>query len=163
MYLICGCHHLMHAEGIDEQVDDRDALWLVRWECRGCGLRIGAQASPDEAPALVGRLIWTDDARQTLGRMPPWIEPLVRQQAETFARSQNRRVITWTLLAQTGNGGAVAWDPEAERRLERIPASVRALARTELERTASDRSLDRVTVELMEEVKARYFGFFRKP
>jgi hypothetical protein len=32
------------------------------------------------------------------------------------------------------------------------------MARIELERTAMDRGLSRVTVPLMEEVKAKYFG-----
>ena len=36
--------------------------------------------------------------------------------------------------------------------------AVRAMARVELERTAVDRGAGRVTVALMEEVKARYFG-----
>jgi hypothetical protein len=35
---------------------------------------------------------------------------------------------------------------------------VRAMARIELERTAADRGDTRITVALMEEVKARYFG-----
>ncbi|MES4784513.1 MAG: hypothetical protein C4294_00260, partial [Nitrospiraceae bacterium] len=45
-------------------------------------------------------------------------------------------------------------------RLEKIPAPVRAMARIELERTALDKGFSHVTVALMEEVKARYFGMF---
>jgi hypothetical protein len=36
------------------------------------------------------------------------------------------------------------------------------MARIELERTAADRGLSTVTVALMEEVKARYFGMGSK-
>ena len=39
-----------------------------------------------------------------------------------------------------------------------MPAPVRAMARIELERTVADRGGTRITVALMEEVKARYFG-----
>jgi hypothetical protein len=39
-----------------------------------------------------------------------------------------------------------------------VPAPVRAMARTELERTAADRGTFRITVALMEEIKAKYFG-----
>jgi hypothetical protein len=42
--------------------------------------------------------------------------------------------------------------------LDKVPAPVRAMARIELERTAADRGAARITVALMEEVKARYFG-----
>jgi hypothetical protein len=56
----------------------------------------------------------------------------------------------------------VVWDAEAERRLANVPAPVRAMARVELERTAAERGELRVTVALMEEVKARYFGMGQK-
>ena len=61
-------------------------------------------------------------------------------------------------MNQARQGGQVDWEPEAERRLENVPAPVRAMARIELERTAAERGVSRVTVSLMDEVKARYFG-----
>ncbi|MFB3136794.1 MAG: PCP reductase family protein, partial [Nitrospirales bacterium] len=61
-------------------------------------------------------------------------------------------------LAEARNRGSVSWNSEAESRLARVPAPVRAMARMELERTALDRGMSEVTVSLMEEVKARYFG-----
>ena len=39
---------------------------------------------------------------------------------------------------------------------------VRAMAKIELERTAADRGAGRITVALMEEVKAKYFGLGAK-
>ncbi|MER3421934.1 MAG: hypothetical protein C4293_00570 [Nitrospiraceae bacterium] len=92
--------------------------------------------------------------------MPPYVSPLVRQQAEEFARARGQRVITFWLLARARNGATIVWDAEAECRLEKIPAPVRAMARIELERTALDKGFSHVTVALMEEVKARYFGMF---
>jgi len=77
---------------------------------------------------------------------------------EDYARSKGQRVITFALLGQARHGGAVVWEPEAERRLENIPAPVRMMARVELERTALEKGQSQVTVSLMEEVKAQYFG-----
>ncbi|MEK6527002.1 MAG: PCP reductase family protein [Nitrospirota bacterium] len=149
----------MHTAGVDErEVEGGVQTWLVRSECGGCGFCVGFEAPPAEAAALVDRLVWTDDARHVLERMPPYVEPMVRREVEEYARSKGQRVITFALLVQARNGGAVTWDPEAERRLENVPAPVRAMARMELERTAVEKGQSEVTVALMEEVKARYFG-----
>ena len=151
----------MHTAGVDERWGTRGEYeWVVRTECRRCGLHIGAIGSPEETMTLVDRLIWTDEARHALERLPPYVHALVKEEAETFARSRNERVLTFGVLAQARNGGAVAWDPDAERRLERIPAAVRAMARQELERTAIEKGESSVTVRMMEEVKGRYFGMF---
>ena len=157
--ILCGCGRLMEIEGVDEQADEGGSpAWAVRWECPGCRFRLGALDAVDRAVRWVDRLVWTDDARHALDRMPPYVSALVKQQAEEFARGTGQRVMTVALLAQARHGTAVAWDLEAERRLEKIPAAVRTMARMELERTALDRGQTMVTVSLMEEIKARYFG-----
>jgi hypothetical protein len=98
-----------------------------------------------------------------LERIPPYASPLVREQAEAYARLLQWRVMTYDRFLQAQMGEQVAWDAEAERRLANVPAPVRAMARVELERTAIERGGDpRVTISLMEEVKARYFGMGRK-
>lgn len=61
-------------------------------------------------------------------------------------------------MASARNKGMVEWSPEAEHRLNNVPSGIRAMAKIELERTALDREMPMVTVALMEEVKARYFG-----
>jgi hypothetical protein len=74
------------------------------------------------------------------------------------------RVMSYDRFLQAQTGEQVIWDAEAERRLANVPAPVRAMARVELERTAIERGSEpRVTVSLMEQVKARYFGMGRKP
>lgn len=161
--LVCGCGRWMHTQGVDEQPDGRveghgATTWLVRCECLACGLSVGLDAPSEEALALVDRLVWTDDAKHVLERMPPYVAALVKAEVEDYARTEGRKVITMTLLGQVRQGGAVAWDPEAERRLDNVPAPVRAMARLELERTAVEKGQARVTVSLMEQVKARYFG-----
>lgn len=161
--LTCSCGRWMHTQGVDERldeavVDSRATTWLVRSECLGCGLLVGFEAPPEEALALVDRLVWTDDAKHLLERMPPYVAALVQVEVEDYARAQGQKVVTLTLLGQARQGAAVVWDQEAERRLHNVPAPVRAMARLELERTAAERGQARVTVALMEEVKARYFG-----
>lgn len=160
--LVCGCGNWMHTEGVDECWNDAGASeWMVRLECRGCAVHVGVVGKPDEAVKLVDRFIWSDDARHALDRLPPYVQSLVKSEAETFARNRQQRVMTWTLLSQARNGGQVEWDIEAEQRLEKVPAPVRAMARQELERTALDKGQLHVTVSLMEEVKGRYFGMFK--
>ncbi len=107
--------------------------------------------------------MWTDEAMHRLERIPPYAAPLVRNQVEMYARRNAWRTVTYDRFMQAGTGEVVIWDAEAERRLANVPAPVRAMARVELERTAAERGDSRVTVGLMEEVKARYFGMGQKP
>lgn len=132
--------------------------WFIRSECRGCGLTVGVDVQEGQADGLVDRLLWTDDALHRLDRMPPYVAVLVREDVEQDIRRQGQRVVTLDTLLRPRTGERLEWDVEAEGRLERVPAPVRAMARIELERTAADRGLSRVTVALMEEVKAKYFG-----
>ncbi len=132
--------------------------WFIRSECRGCGLTVGVDVPEGQADGLVDRLLWTDDALHRLDRMPPYVAVLVREDVEQDIRRHGQRVVTLDTLLRPRTGERIEWDSEAEGRLERVPAPVRAMARIELERTAADRGLSRVTVDLMEEVKAKYFG-----
>lgn len=161
--LLCGCGRWMHTAGVDEcPGEPEDDRWLVRLECRGCGWTVGLEAPPAEAIAFVDRLVWSDDARHVLDRMPPYLATVYRADIETHARAKQRRVVTWALLNEARQGEAIDWEPEALQRLQNVPAPVRSMARVELERTAAEKGMPRVTIALMEEVKARYFGFAEK-
>ena len=103
-------------------------------------------------------MMWTDDAIHRLDRMPPYLAPLVRSEIEQDMRVRRERVATYDIVLRPRIGERIEWEPEAERRLDKVPAPVRAMARIELERTVADRGGTRITVALMEEVKARYFG-----
>jgi hypothetical protein len=156
----------MHVEGVAEDGapaggETREA-WLTRFECRGCGFRVGVVATEQEVRPLIDRRMWSDDARHRLERMPPYLQGLVREEVDGFARERDIRVVTLTAFHQARQGGVVVWDPGAEQRLERVPKAVRAMARVELERTALERGEGRVTIALMEDLKARYFGMFAK-
>jgi hypothetical protein len=119
---------------------------------------VGIDLPVGQTDGLVDRLMWSDDAKHRLDRVPPYAAPALRELVEGFARARRQRVITYDLIDQAQTGDIVAWDPDAEQRLANVPAPVRAMARIELERTAVDRGISSVTVALMEEVKARYFG-----
>ncbi len=157
--LTCGCGRWMHTEGIEERAVESDVpQWFIRSECRGCGLKVGVDVPEEQAHGLVDRLLWTDEALHRLDRMPPYVAGLVREEVEQDIRQQGERVVTYETLLRPRTGERIEWDPEATQRLARVPAAVRAMARIELERTAADRGLSRVTVSLMEEIKAKYFG-----
>ena len=157
--LTCGCGRWMHTEGIEERGGETGLLlWFIRSECRGCGLKVGVDVPEEQAYGLVDRLLWTDEALHRLDRMPPYVAGLVREEVEQDIRRRGERVVTYEALLRPRTGERIEWDLEAERRLDRVPAPVRAMARIELERTAADRGLSRITVSLMEEIKAKYFG-----
>lgn len=153
----------MHTEGIEERVgEDGAPSWFVRSECRGCGLKVGVEVPEGRTQGLIDRVMWTDDALHRLDRVPPYAVSLVREEVEQDIRVRGLRVVTYELLLTPWTGERIEWEPEAERRLGRVPAPVRAMARIELERTAADRGVSCVTVALMEEVKAKYFGMGAK-
>ncbi len=106
--------------------------------------------------------MWTDEALHLLDRMPPYVQALMRPAVDDYARSKNARVVTMGLLGEARRGGTIRWDAEAEARLSRVPASVRTMAKAELEKTALERGQASVSVALMEELKARYFGMASK-
>lgn len=157
--LVCGCGGWMHTEGVEERLsEDGQPTWFVRTECRPCRWLVGIDVPAGQVDGLVDRLMWSDDAKHRLDRVPPYAVSLLRELVEGFAKTRQQRVITYDLIDQAQTGEVVVWDPDAEQRLANVPAPVRAMARVELERTAVDRGARVVTVALMEEVKARYFG-----
>jgi hypothetical protein len=157
--VMCACGKAMQPIGVEEGTTD---AWLVRFSCGHCARSVAVEATPEEVAGLVQRTLWTDEARHVLDRMPPYLSALVWPEVEDYARTHQRRVISAAVMAEARHQGAAAWDREAEERLSKIPAAVRAMAKMELERTAADRGESQVTVALMEEVKARYFGLFGK-
>ena len=151
----CGCGHQWELTEVEE-LEDTTCLGIG--ECPACRIRFGVEGSAKEIAPLLVNTIWTDEAAHLLERMPPYIAPLVKEEVEEYAQTKGAKVIDFALFTESKNRGAVFWSPEAERRLERVPAAVQAMARIELERTAIERGMSEVTGALMEEVKARYFG-----
>ena len=153
----------MHTEGIEERAYDDGALqWFIRSECRGCGFKVGVDVPAGQLSGLVDRMIWTDEALRRLERMPPYLVPFFQEEVEQDIRARGERVVSYDVLLRPRTGEQIEWEPEAERRLDNVPAPVRTMAKVELERTAAERGTNRITIALMEEVKARYFGMGTK-
>jgi Proto-chlorophyllide reductase 57 kD subunit len=151
----CGCQHPLQVVDIEELPSDS---LFVRFRCDHCGFSLGAEGNAKELDTVVPSMMWTDEALYQLSRLPPYLVTLVRDEVETFANVQGQRVLTLSRVCTARNKGMVEWSPDAERRLDNVPSGIRSMAKTELERTALDRGMSTVTVALMEEVKARYFG-----
>jgi hypothetical protein len=161
--LTCGCGRWMHTQGIEERAyPDGSQQWFIRSECLGCGFKIGVDLPVGQTKGLVDRLMWTDEALHRLERMPPYVRPLFKEEVDQDVRARGECVVTYDSLLQPRGRARVEWEPEAEDRLHNVPAPVRAMAKIELERTAAERGTNRVTVALMEEVKAKYFGLGAK-
>lgn len=144
-----------------EELDSGQSF--LHFSCLSCGWACGLEADTQEASPLLESPVWTDEAQHCLDRLPPYVEPLVREEVETYAGQKQLTLISTGLITEARNQGTVAWHPDAEGRLSRVPAPVRAMAKVELERTALDRGMPEVTVTLMEELKARYFGMAARP
>ena len=59
-------------------------------------------------------------------------------------------------VADAAAAGAAIWSPEAERELRKVPFFVRAKARRNTERFASERAVHRITVETLYDAKAHF-------
>ena len=153
--MLCGCQQTFRVEEIEELASDEV---FARFHCDACGWAVGAEGPLKEIDHLVPPSTWSDEAQYHLSRLPPYLAPLVRDEAEAFARDQHYQIMTFSRLVAARNKGMVEWSPDAEHRLANVPSGIRTMAKTELERTALDRGMPEVTVALMEEVKTRYFG-----
>ncbi len=153
--MTCTCGSGFQLHRIEEWDDGQS---LIRYACPECGFAFGIETDGQESSPLFEQPVWTDEAQHCLERLPPYVEPLVREEVESYARQKHINLISTGLMTEARNQGTVVWHSDAESRLSRVPAPVRAMARVELERTALDRGMSEVTVTLMEEIKARYFG-----
>ena len=153
--MLCGCGEELEWKEVQEL---KESICFGRCECSHCKSRFGIEGEGTEVGLLLNKIFWTDEARYTLDRLPPYVRPYVQEDVEQYAQAKSVQLVTNSVITESKNQGTVAWNPEAEQRLERVPGPVRAMARIELERTAIDRGMSEVTVDLMEEVKARYFG-----
>ena len=80
--LVCGCGGWMHTEGVEERLSrEGDATWFVRSECRPCRWIVGVDVPVGQVDGLVDRLMWTDDARHRLDRVPPYAVPVLRAES----------------------------------------------------------------------------------
>lgn len=119
-----------------------------------------ASGSQDASSALKSEFAWTADAKERLERLPAFVKPMVQSSIEAYARKQGYTTITLQVMDDSKNeSNAVAWSPEAEKRLENIPDFIRPMARREIERMAKERGATTVTAQVMDEAKEKFMKF----
>lgn len=151
----CGCDYPLRIVEVEESSSD---AVFAKFHCDRCGFSLGAEGNAKELDPVVSRVVWTDEALYHVSRLPPYLGSLVCKEVEEFVSNREQKIVTVARVGSARNKGMVEWTPDAERRIENVPSGIRAMAKVELERTALDRGMPAVTVALMEEVKARYFG-----
>jgi hypothetical protein len=151
----CGCDYSLRIVEVEELPSDSV---FAKFHCDRCGFSLGAEGNAKELDPMVTHVLWTDEALYQMSRLPPYLGSLVYEEVEEFVSSREQRIVTVARVGSARNKGMVEWTPDAERRIDNVPSGIRAMAKVELERTALDRGMPAVTVALMEEVKARYFG-----
>lgn len=105
-------------------------------------------------------LPWTPDAQERLGKLPSFVQPMVKSSVESFARKQGYTTITLQVMDDSKNSSnGLTWSPEAEQRLKNIPDFIQPMARKEIERLAQERGETTVTAALMDEAKEKFMKF----
>lgn len=145
----------MRAEALEEV---SPLLYQLRLACGACANWVKMSGRPEEIEPMVRSTLWSNEARHEADRLPPYVAPLVRQETERYAQKEGHYLITLTLFWEARNRGKVSWTPNAEGRLANVPASIRSMAKVEIERMAIDRGLSEVTEGLMDEAKAKFLG-----
>ncbi len=144
MQFVCGkCDAPM-----EEAVGPRE----VSATCPRCGNSV--RVLTDSAP----RIEWSAEAQERMERIPPFIRPMLKEEVEAYARENGYRVVTPEILEASRNRSKMEWTPEAEMRMENVPAPIRAMARLEIERMAAQKGYSKVTEEIMDEAKQRFLG-----
>ena len=130
----------------------------LRLACTACANWMTVSGRLEEVTPFVEGTLWSNEARHELERLPPYIEPLVRQEVEAHAAQEKRSVITVALFQEARLRGKVSWTSTAKDRLANIPAPIRSMAKVEIERMALEQGLSEVTETLMDEAKAKFLG-----
>lgn len=106
-------------------------------------------------------LQWTPDAQERLGKLPSFVQPMVKGSVETYARKNSYTTVTLQVMDDSKNSTSdgTNWSPEAEERLKNIPDFIQPMARKEIERIAKERGVTTISAELMDEAKDKFMKF----
>jgi len=156
----CCCGALLVAKAVEEE---SPLSYRLRLGCTACANLVTATGRLEEITPLVEHRLWSNEARHELERLPPYIEPLVREEVESYAAHEGCLVITVSVFHEARNRGKVTWAPAAKDRLANIPAPIRSMAKVEIERMAIEQGLSEVTEALMDEAKAKFLGMRGRP
>ena len=117
----------------------------------------GGEASAGAQPS---DLQWSPDAQERLGKLPSFVQPMVKSSVESYARKNGYTTVTLQVMDDSKNSSnGMTWSPEAERRLNNVPDFIQPMARKEIERLAKERGATTVSAELMDEAKEKFMKF----
>ena len=120
------------------------------------GLTSGESSAGTQPPALQ----WSPDAQERLGKLPSFVQPMVKSSVETYARKNGYTTVTLQVMDDSKNSSnGLTWSPEAEQRLRNIPDFIQPMARKEIERLAQERGATTVSADLMDEAKEKFMKF----
>lgn len=121
--------------------------------------RHGVSNDPEDVQALT----WTAQAEARLAQAPEgMMRDMTKQRVEALARRKGVGCVTLELMEekyeQWAQGSAqvqtdLSWRPEAQQRMERVPAFVRGMVMKRIEELAQERGLREITSDLIDEAK----------
>lgn len=122
--------------------------------------QMGLTTGDSSAGTKPSDLPWSPDAQERLGKLPSFVQPMVKGSVESYARKHGYTTVTLQVMDDSKNSSnGLTWSPEAEQRLKNIPDFIQPMARKEIERLAQDRGATTVSAELMDEAKEKFMKF----
>src|SRR2546430_13451458 len=85
----CCCGALLEAKAVEEE---SPLSYHLRLGCTACANWVTASGRLEEITPLVERFLWSNEARHELERLPPYIEPLVRDRKSTRLNSSHSQI-----------------------------------------------------------------------
>ncbi len=120
-----------------------------------------SSGAPGSSAPAGEQLLWTPDAQEKLGRLPSFVQPMVKSSVEGYARKNGFPAVTLQVMDDSKNASTegIRWTPEAQQRLDNIPDFIRPMARREIERLVKERGASEITAQVMEEAKEKFMKF----
>ncbi|MFQ5543707.1 MAG: universal stress protein [Nitrospiria bacterium] len=148
---------------------------VIPEQCGLCGaggeyhLKLERKASPIHSD--ITDVVWTETAMQMIQEIPEgFMREMTRWRIEADARKKGlseidpsvieEKYTQWTQVTKKVER-SLAWDDEALHRMSGIPSFVRGTVVTEIENYAAEEGLDKVTVEILNQVTARWVEAMR--
>lgn len=105
-------------------------------------------------------LQWSPDAQERLGKLPSFVQPMVKGSVESYARKNGFTTVTLQVMDDSKNASdGMTWSADAKERLNNIPDFIQPMAKKEIERLAQERGATSITAELMDEAKDKFMKF----
>ena len=158
-FLCLDCDQPMKLHGTEGP--DEGSL-TVTFRCPECGFRVAMLTNPFETQMVRslgvkvgGRTVPSEPfehLRSTMaGARPDAFEGVGGASDASTSGCPFAAALGETMAATPSTG--VAWTPEAEARLERIPSFIRPMARRSIERFAEDKGYTSITETVMDEAR----------